>query len=82
MKASPAVSEIVLNLQEIARLAEHQPPIAYKIGDNPIRVRFQPDITPRLIIGAMLDLINGKEAQHGGDPPEAAEFLPRGTRRP
>jgi hypothetical protein len=71
---STAAARIEFNLAEVARLAQHQP-IIYQLAGLSIEVSLQPNITPRLLIGAMLDLLNG-ETVTPGDPPQAREFLP------
>lgn len=70
------VTRIVLNLPELERLARHRS-IPYKIGNTSIELSLESDITPRLLIGVMLDVLNGRQDTSPGDPPEAREFLPR-----
>jgi hypothetical protein len=75
-----APARIVLNLAEIARLAQQQP-INFAFGAFRIELTLQAGVTPKLVIAQMMDLLTNGGAQGDGinpsDPPEAREFLPR-----
>lgn len=71
---SPAAARIILNLPELARLAKHQP-IVFKLAGMAVEVAIDDRVTPRLLIGQMLDLLQSGEPSALIDPPEAREFL-------
>ena len=83
-KAQAATARIILNLAEIAQLAR-QEPITFWFSGLRVEVALQRGLTPRLLIGQMMDLLaNGARNDDGVnpvDPPEAREFLPN-KRRP
>ena len=72
---------IVLNLAELVSLTK-QRPVSFRVGGQSLELELQPGITPKLLIGAMLDLLDGDRWQSDPpDPPEAREFLPSHPRK-
>ena len=75
MKPPP---RIILNVPELVALVQ-QRPLNYQVVGQRLELRLQPNVTPKLLIGAMLDLLDG--GTWAPDPPEAREFLPSHPRK-
>jgi hypothetical protein len=76
MAQSP--QSIVLNLAEFAALVTHRA-LVYRVGDRRVEIKLSGDVGAKRMIAAVLDIM-GTDGAHS-DPPEAREFLPRGSAR-